>query len=125
MNGDGFTSMAIDLLTMADRPIGDDWGPWKLDAATLALRCEHYDVDLERCLTSAQTLDWIMQVDGKGWATSDVTGGLVRALRDVLDPQQWLCSHEADLTLDHDRLRDLVAKADARTIAEARISGAT
>ena len=51
-----------------------------------------YEIDLERCRTSAQVLDWIMQVASKIWATDAVIAGLVRALNDVLDPQATLCS---------------------------------
>ena len=51
-----------------------------------------YEVDLEDCTTSAQALDWIMQVASKTWATDAVIAGLVRAIRDVLNPQSTLCS---------------------------------
>lgn len=50
-----------------------------------------YEVDLERCRTSAEALDWIMQVAGKTWATDAVIAGLVRALDDCLSPQAHLC----------------------------------
>lgn len=42
-------------------------------------------VDLERCLSSADILDWILQVDGRS-GDDQVTVGLVRALEDLLSP---------------------------------------
>ncbi len=69
------------------------WHPWTFNRSNLTL--EHpnsYWVDLERCNTSAEMLDWIFQVNTKGWATPEVIAGLVHALRDLLHPQANLCS---------------------------------
>jgi hypothetical protein len=54
--------------------------------------CWAYEIDLERCRTSAEVLDWIVQVSSKSWASDATVGELVRALADVLDPQATLCS---------------------------------
>ena len=80
-------------MTLAQRP-HRDWGPWVLDAGTLPVSLDHdfYEVDLERCLTSAQVLDVVAQVAGKVWADDATLAGLVRALVDVLHPQAHLCS---------------------------------
>ena len=43
--------------------------------------------------TSAQMLDWIMQVAGKQWVTNEILGDLVHALNDIFKPQSNLCSH--------------------------------
>ena len=51
-----------------------------------------YEVALGECRTSAETLDWIIQLVDKTWVTNDVLGDLVRALRDCLHPQANLCS---------------------------------
>ena len=51
-----------------------------------------YSVDLERCRTSAEVLDWIFQVSTKTWAPPEVVGELVRALDAALSPQATLCS---------------------------------
>jgi hypothetical protein len=51
----------------------------------------HYEVDLERCNTSAQVLDWIAQVAGKIWATDKIVGALVRKLDEVLYLQKNFC----------------------------------
>jgi len=51
-----------------------------------------YQVALEQCTTSAQVLDWIMQVLGKTWATDATVAGLVRQLDRLLRPQKTLCS---------------------------------
>ncbi|SFQ26564.1 hypothetical protein [Amycolatopsis rubida] len=99
-------------------PRGDrDWGPWRLDPETLVLFCEDdahpsgYEVDLELCLTSAQVLDWIMQVEMKTWADDAVVAGLVRALNDVLRPQATLCSSGISKTLTKTRIAGLVQLA--------------
>lgn len=52
----------------------------------------HYQVDLERCDTSAQVLDWIIQVSEKRWATDELVGQVVRLLDRALRPQENLCS---------------------------------
>ncbi len=70
-----------------------DWGPWRLKASTYVLEVPgRYEVDLERCLDSAEVLDYIAQVAGKRWATREVVGGLVMALDDVLNVQANVCS---------------------------------
>ncbi len=73
------------------------WAGWQYESQTLVLAFYEegrwtYEVDLERCTTSAEVLDWIMQVASKTWATDAVIAGLVRALRDLLEPQGTLCS---------------------------------
>ena len=52
-----------------------------------------YRVDLERCQTSAQVLDWIMQVAGKAWANDHVIADMVRAIDKYANPQRNMCSH--------------------------------
>lgn len=52
-----------------------------------------YAVELDRCKTSAQALDWIIQVSKKkGWATDAVLGRLVKLMDKELDIQRNLCS---------------------------------
>jgi len=51
-----------------------------------------YNVDLGRCKTSAQVLDWVIQVSKKNWATPELIGMLVVALDKELDLQANLCS---------------------------------
>ncbi len=72
--------------------------PWRFNPETLVLELFNadghsvYEVDLERCQTSAEMLDWIMQVQKKTWATDETTAALVRALHVLLRPQANLCS---------------------------------
>jgi hypothetical protein len=96
------------------------WGPWLLDPEYLTLQWADegncmYEVDLERCLTSAAVLDWIAQVCQKLWADDYVVAGLVHALDDVLHLQSTLCGCGMDggpsHALDGRRVRDLVAQA--------------
>lgn len=92
----------------ASVPVPSDWGPWRLDLESLVLysvRPCHYEVDLERCLTSAEVLDRMAQVAQKSWADNALIAGLIRALCDVLHPQVNLCSFGADMRLDKARVR--------------------
>ena len=91
--------MSLDVLWPTDEPDPRrDWGGWRYESGTavLALYDEAgrflYEVDLERCDTSAALLDWIIQVSGKIFATDRVVAGLIRALDDLLNPQATLCS---------------------------------
>lgn len=96
------------------------WGGWRLDGATFELAYPAYDgggeyqVDLEQCCTSAQAFDWIMQVIGKTWATDDCIAGLVRALDDILDPQDRLCSGGANKKLNSADVRRVVKQLVSR-----------
>jgi hypothetical protein len=50
-----------------------------------------YEIDLDRCTTSAQVLDWIFQIVQKSWATDRVLSALLHALNAILHPQSTLC----------------------------------
>ena len=98
-----------------DEDAGQSWGPWHLivDNLTLEIRRPNgtfrYGVDLEKCLTSAQTLDWIIQVAKKQWATDEIIGQLVKALDAILAPQSNLCSFGEPKVISPERLRDLAS----------------
>jgi hypothetical protein len=81
---------------------GDRWGEWEYDnkAFVITHRGAGYEVDLERCATSAQMLDYIFQVAGKAWITPKDLGDLVQALDDLLSPQGTLCSLGEGKTLN-------------------------
>ncbi len=74
--------------------------PWSFDKTALSLvllapRKEGprgYKIDLEQCQTSAEVLDWIMQVASKRNVSDRVLAWLVRDLRDLLGPQSTLCT---------------------------------
>ena len=70
------------------------WGRWSLqrDNWTLVYQEEDYAIDLEDCNTSAELLDWILQIERKSWATPQVLADLLHALCDIFDPQANLCS---------------------------------
>ena len=63
-----------------------DWGPWVEIPGYLECQIPGmrkgltYEIDLERCITSAQKCDWLAQIAEKSWADRDVLGGLVKAL---------------------------------------------
>ncbi|MFF0099787.1 hypothetical protein ACFYO8_10675 [Micromonospora sp. NPDC005257] len=98
--------------TWAD--LARNWGGWQLDVEhhVLVLRDptgrEWYDIDLEGCVTSAQVLDRICQVKAKLWSADVVVAGLVRALDDILGPQERLCSWGRSMKLTKDQIRTLV-----------------
>ena len=74
---------------------GDEWGRWRYNAEALSLELEgdnHYEVDLARCTTAAEVLDWIVQVARKEWCDAGTVGELVQALDDLIHPQHHLCS---------------------------------
>jgi hypothetical protein len=51
-----------------------------------------YEIDLERIRDSAALCDWIFQIRCKGWATARVIKDFLNAMRDIIHPQQNLCS---------------------------------
>ncbi|MBA7685790.1 hypothetical protein ES703_94218 [subsurface metagenome] len=71
----------------------DTWGPWEYDAASLVLWCkgievaDEYWIDLKGCNNAREILDWIVQINGKGWG-AECVGYLVQALDDILDLQR-------------------------------------
>jgi len=91
-----------------------EWNGWRLETTNYTLDAFDtnghwlYGVDLERCTTSAEVLDWIMQVAGKQWATPELMSGLLCALRDVLNPQATLCSCGRSKRLTKSELRSRV-----------------
>jgi len=74
------------------------WGRWHLNTDILSL--EHsvidYGVDLRRCNSSAEILDWIIQISQKTWASNADIGNLVRALDDIFDIQGHFCGNGRD-----------------------------
>lgn len=76
----------------------EPWGPWHFDAALRVLNhANGYYCDLDRCTSSTEVLDWIMQVGGKTWCDDSTLAGLVRAINDLLAPQQYLCGFGLEL----------------------------
>ncbi len=95
-------------------PIPNTWGPWRLNRTTAELVSDRYSVDLERCLTCADVLDWIFQVSNKVWATPAVVAGLISAINDVLHPQSTLCSFGSPKELTRADVLGLVNEVDPR-----------
>ena len=78
------------------------WGNWVFNPKHLTLTHspEDYEIDLERIHSSAAILDWIFQIQGKDWADEQTLYDLLRAFRDILDPQANYCSFEEDIRSD-------------------------
>jgi hypothetical protein len=96
---------------------GDTWGGWQYDAKVRVLTyiSEDYEIDLEQCTTSAETLDRIFQIAGKVWGTPQVLGDLVQAIQDLLRPQATLCSFGVDRKFNaRAHLKELAAKRSER-----------
>lgn len=76
---------------------------WKYDSRYKCLELTikpGYEVYLDRCTTSAQVLDWIMQIGKKTWATKEIIADLVLKLDEILDIQGNLCSMGVDHFFD-------------------------
>ena len=67
------------------------WGDWSYDSQTFSLvhRPSDVEIDLDRCRTSAEVLDWIFQIRHKGWGARAIAD-LLAAVDDVLDQQRNL-----------------------------------
>jgi hypothetical protein len=119
MGGRVTIRLATDIAASPD-PHDHGWGCWRLKPQTYELEARvslfvdrpdcRYEVDLEDCRTSAEVLDWVMQVAHKAWASSEVIAGLVHALDDLLQPQGTLCSSGIDKHLTTVAVRSRVAK---------------
>jgi len=90
-------------------------GDWVYDPTTLTVQYgqwrEEYELDLEKCSTSPEMLDWIFQFASKSWATNQAIGDLVTMLNQLLRPQATLCSSgtgRRPLPTGH-KLSDLIA----------------
>ena len=75
---------------------------WKLVKSNQTLVCTKspnigYEIDLERCLTFSQVLDWIMFVFKNIKIPDEVFTDFVRALNGVLNLQQNYCSFGRDM----------------------------
>jgi hypothetical protein len=81
------------------------WGRWVYHPDPFVLRLaentrDEYEVDLDRCTSSAEMLDWIMQVASKPGVTAEDLGHLVGALNHLFHPQAYLCSGGEDKRID-------------------------
>ncbi len=78
------------------------WGKWKLTLSTCELKYvvgpgqSLYNIDLETITSSSQMLDWIFQLRGKTYITSQDLADLLHAFKDLFDPQHYLCSSGMD-----------------------------
>lgn len=93
-------------------PTPYDWGPWRLDPSHLTLThdASTYEIDLETCTSSAQVLDWVMQINTKTWGDNATIAGLVRAFDDLLHPQANLCSSGQSRQLSRTSIRSSVTQ---------------
>lgn len=70
---------------------GDRWGNWIYNAKNFTLVIKKpsyrsgYDIDLERCATAQEVLNWIVHMRGKNWMDDKDLADLVRAFHDILD----------------------------------------
>jgi hypothetical protein len=75
-----------------------------------------YDVDLERCANSAELLDWIMQLEGKGWVSIALLGLVVKVLDACIQAQSNLCSGGHNRDIPAGKIRALIKDNLRRTI---------
>ncbi|MCP5524927.1 MAG: hypothetical protein H7A46_25660 [Verrucomicrobiales bacterium] len=79
-------SVRLDLLDPADKFVCENHLHPRvevdLDRLVLSVRRPHpYEVDLGECTDSAQLLDYILQVSGKGWCDRALAGELLAAVQ--------------------------------------------
>lgn len=92
------------------------WGPWEYRPEHNVLVLEEYDyeVRLDDCKTCAKTLDWIHQIAKKAWTDEAgmfvITGALVKAIDDLVDPQANLCGMGQAREIPRDAIDDLIRR---------------
>lgn len=92
--------MADLLVWGVDKP-GHKTNAWEFDLELRTLTYKNgYWVDLDRCKSSAEVLDWIIQVSEKTWCSDRVIADLVRSLDAYLEPQANLCSGGINKEID-------------------------
>jgi len=75
---------------------------WKLDLSDMVIEAtgKHwYEIDLDRCKSAKEILDWIIQVQKKSWATDEIVSDLVLILNDIIDIQGHIV-HSTESLLD-------------------------
>jgi hypothetical protein len=119
------TTASVTVRADDDSPLfrrGRYWGPWHLDREQRTLWTGaggyRYDIDLDSCISSAEVLDWICQINGKLWGGTQaghgaIVAGLVDALTEVLHPQANLCSDGHGKRLSKPQIGYLVSRAEA------------
>jgi hypothetical protein len=91
-------------------------GDWVYDPKRLVVSYRkdrmQFEVDLERCTTSAEVFDWIIYVKKRSAANRGCVEDLVAILDRLLDPQDTLCSwgKEKGPLPKGNALRKLIAK---------------
>ena len=86
--------------------IGQTFGNWEVtDVLSIRHKKMMYEVDLERCHSSAKILDFILQLHGKGQnITNDDFRHLMEAIVCCLKPQANFCSWGQDKRPDLDSI---------------------
>jgi hypothetical protein len=73
------------------------YGKWTHNPRTRTIdHDDGYQVDLDRCRTSAEVLDWIAQISHKSWGDPETVGNLVKAIDEVLCLQATVCPGGVD-----------------------------
>lgn len=74
------------------------FGPWWFDRTTLTLNLlndeggHEYQLDIERCSSSARLLEAVTRLTTAPWATPEQVGWLLYGLTELVRPQESLCS---------------------------------
>ena len=100
-------------MTSTLKNVVGQWGNWQLIKQVRVLkhvRC-FYEIDLDRCQTSADLLDWIFHVRGKFNDQDNLD--LMQAFEDVLHPRANLCGWGTDKRADVKSLVKNFGKRDA------------
>ncbi len=102
-----------------------EWNGWEYDPEIGCLRYDvvpkpapRYLIQMERCRTSAEVLNWLVQVQKKEWAGDTCVAGLLAALDYLLNLQGSLCGSGKELGPINARL--LAKKRSVSVPAEER-----
>ena len=77
------------------------YAPWGYDPSIRVIYHEDgYEIDLEKCTSSAGVLDWMAQLSGKGWVTDEDLGKLFRLFNSLLSLQSNFCSGGREMSPD-------------------------
>jgi hypothetical protein len=71
-----------------------EWGSWdenwkvipstnELEFVGHAYAGIGYRIDLDRCKSAEQAMDWLLQIQSKGWGTPEALYDLLKAFRDI------------------------------------------
>ncbi len=76
------------FLTRPKADTGDHWGPWVYNAEQRLLTYrdgrDEYEIPLDRIDSATSFVEWLAQLEEKGWVPESGLGHFVHAIRDLV-----------------------------------------